>query len=300
MTYASGGLIQATDYNNLINGTNQLNAVWSTGNGDAGYGQTAIPVVVGPPNAEIVTAAQWASLINSLNKIRQHQTGSGSGITAPTAGTIITYLSTLQTAVNSAYTDRALAASNGTTIVGTDWGRACPVVGPTTATSVTLTLTATFTSAQHARYFFNAGGLLSFVFNGINNNGTPRSQSGVDVINGLNTAHVKNNVIYNYASSPTPWGYRGLTTGPQQTRQVNSSTYLYSTTTATLYFFGTTDTTNGANGNTVSCRVTVYVPADDAFGQNCNFTLNMRCNVTPPESANLSASAWGTPTITAS
>ena len=46
MTYASNGLISASDYNTLVGGnptttTNTLNAVWATGGAAAGYGQTA-------------------------------------------------------------------------------------------------------------------------------------------------------------------------------------------------------------------------------------------------------------------
>jgi len=293
MTYASGGLIQATDYNNLINGTNQLNAVWSTGNGDAGYGQPAIPAVAA---GNTVTAAQWASLINSLNGIRTHQTGAGSGITAPTAGTVITYLSTLQSGINSAYTGRASAATVGTTTTGTTNTTNSANAGATTAVTLTRTATATFASAQHARYFFNAGGKLGFVFTGGNLNGLPRSASAVTAISNLGSATLFNNKIQNSGAGDTAWGYRGLTTSPQQTRQVGA-TGAYTTTTATLYFFGTTDTTNGANGNTVSCRVTVSVPADNAFGGNCYFSLGMRCDITPPETTNLT-NVWGTPTIT--
>ena len=45
MTYSSGGLIQAADYNGFVDtnvGAN-INATWGTGVTSAGYGQTAIP-----------------------------------------------------------------------------------------------------------------------------------------------------------------------------------------------------------------------------------------------------------------
>jgi hypothetical protein len=65
MAYSQGGLIAATDYNTFINGTNQLNTVWGTGTGDAGYGQTALSAV---SSSGKVTATQWASLINTPNR----------------------------------------------------------------------------------------------------------------------------------------------------------------------------------------------------------------------------------------
>ena len=105
MSYAQGGLIEASDYNTLTGGStasstpNRLNTVWSTGSGFAGYGQTAVANVA---VSNTVTATQWASLINSLNSILTHQSGSGSGISAPTAGVKIDYLSTLQSSINTA------------------------------------------------------------------------------------------------------------------------------------------------------------------------------------------------------
>ena len=76
MTYSSGGLIQATDYNNFITGSNQFNTVWSTGTGNAGYGQTALSAAA--TVGSNVTASQWATLITALNKALTHQSGSGS------------------------------------------------------------------------------------------------------------------------------------------------------------------------------------------------------------------------------
>ena len=65
MTYTVGGLIQATDYNGFVNtGTPNINAVWSTGTTDSGWGQTAVNTVsVGGT----VTATQWASLVNTAS-----------------------------------------------------------------------------------------------------------------------------------------------------------------------------------------------------------------------------------------
>ena len=94
MTYSSGGLIQASDFNNL-NGASagtqgggaQLNPIWATGQGSYGYGQTAISNVAVSGS---VAASDWATLINRLNSARTHQSGSGSGLSAPTAGTTVT------------------------------------------------------------------------------------------------------------------------------------------------------------------------------------------------------------------
>jgi hypothetical protein len=60
MTYSAGGLIQATDYNGFVSTTAgaNVNATWSTGATNSGWGQTAIGTVSA---AGTVTATQWAS-----------------------------------------------------------------------------------------------------------------------------------------------------------------------------------------------------------------------------------------------
>ena len=121
MAYSQGGLISAADYWNLVgvspsSTANQLNTVWAVGNGNAGYGQTAIANTAS--TGSTVTATQWASLINTLNSVLTHQSGAGSGLGAPTAGGTITYLSTLTTSVNTAYSNRLNYATQGSTTTG--------------------------------------------------------------------------------------------------------------------------------------------------------------------------------------
>ena len=108
MAYSQGGLIAASDYNNFLNGSNQLNTVWSTGTGDTGYGQTALSTVA---TSGTVTATQWATLINTLNNALTHQQGSGSGLGAPTTGATIAYLSSLSGSINTAYTNTYITIS---------------------------------------------------------------------------------------------------------------------------------------------------------------------------------------------
>ena len=91
MTYSSGGTIQASDYNNFAT---QVNNIWGTGYGNVGYGQSTTLSAVSSQGT--ITATQWATMINTLNSVSKHQSGgSGTGISAPTAGNQINYLSTL-------------------------------------------------------------------------------------------------------------------------------------------------------------------------------------------------------------
>ncbi len=157
MTYTSGGLIQATDYNGFVSTTANanINDVWGTGSGDKGWGQSALATVSA---TNTVTATQWASLVNTLASMGS-QTGTGiTARTAPTAGTVIGILAALNTDLTNVTTARNNAVANGTQY--TSWTGTNSVTAGKSAGAWTMTFTntVTFASANAARYFFNAGG----------------------------------------------------------------------------------------------------------------------------------------------
>jgi len=159
MTYSVGGLIQATDYNGFVSTTAgaNVNATWSTGTTDAGYGQNAVGTVAAQGT---VTATQWASLVNTIAAMGSHQGTTITSRSAPTTGNLIQIFSNVNTDLASCYNNRGNASASGpqyTTISGTN--------SKTTTTSgatwtITFTNTITFASADAARYFWNAGGLV--------------------------------------------------------------------------------------------------------------------------------------------
>lgn len=157
MTYTSGGLIQATDYNGFVSTTAgaNINATWSTGTTSAGYGQTAIATVSA---AGTVTATQWASLVNTIASMASHQGTTITARTAPVAGNTISVLSAVNTDITNCYNNRGNAAASGSQFTG--WsGTNSNTAGKSGASwSITFTNTVTFASADAARYFFNAGG----------------------------------------------------------------------------------------------------------------------------------------------
>lgn len=164
MTYKAGGLIQASDFNQLVGPSttaskgSYVNSLWGTGNGRYGYGQTPIS------NLDVDATVQnedWDSLITKLEKIAYHQNTTISTVTKPNADDKITYLSGIGTNLKSVYAVPNNARANGSTVLVPD-----PAVA-TTATwsgAATFTHTVTFESGDKARYFFNAGGqiLISF------------------------------------------------------------------------------------------------------------------------------------------
>jgi hypothetical protein len=328
MSYSSGGLIQASDYNGFAGSSpsstaNTINTIWAVGNGGAGYGQTALSQV---SQGGLVTATQWATAVNTLNSIYTHQSGSGTGIGAPTAGALVAYLSTFSSSLNTAYTNRATANSNSTDITGSaptayTWNTATP-------TTAQITRTATFASADQARYFFNAGGKLVLTFSCVNTLGNAK---GADWLSLLNTKFASIVVGYNtnggrtgsggtVTASNGSLGYWGCTTSNQSmiTLTSASGTADYSSNSVAVGI--KTNGVQGSNGdvgtvmtftidlsdaaadtNTAPPSLPTYSPAGTPptqgnFNDSLNLAITTNITVRPPETTNLTNS-WGSVTI---
>ena len=311
MTYASGGLIQASDFNNIVGasagtqgGGTQLNPVWSTGQGNYGYGQTAVSNV---SVSGTVAATNWASLVNTLNSARIHQSGSGSGISAPTAGTTITFLSTLTSAVSTAATNRLSAATTGTTTSSTKSTTLNAAAG--VSATGTITFTITFGSGVDAtRYFFNAGGSIlieQVVFT--NTGGTSRGAS-IGTLASTNFSSKRLNAASYGAragsggtlvTDTTTGGYYGLTTTPTQMFRVNSTSYYTGDFLSINYSTNGTAGSYGANGNVLTITITLFSATTGSTqpADSINVTDQITCTVRYPETTNLT-NTWGTATIT--
>ena len=164
MAYSSGGLIAASDYNGFVGTATQsgtINYVWSTGNGSTGYGQSALSQAAS--SGGTVTAAQWATAINTLNSISTHQSGSGTGIGAPTAGSLIACLSTFSSSISTVNTNHLNFNSQGSTTTGSVFSPNFTAVNQAAADTFTFTRTITFANPDATRFFFNAGGQLNLV-----------------------------------------------------------------------------------------------------------------------------------------
>ena len=160
MTYSTGGLIQATDFNGFVstNVGGNINATWNTG-----YGQTALSTV---SSGAVVAASSWAGLNNTISNVASHQGTSITSRTNPTAGSTITAMSNVGTDITNCYSNRYNAASQGTQY--TSWTGSS---SKTTATgsgaaawTITFTSSITFANTTAATNFFNAGGLVKIQF----------------------------------------------------------------------------------------------------------------------------------------
>lgn len=165
MTYTTGSLIQATDYNGFATGNaNNINAIFGTGTGDAGWGQTSVANV---SVASTVTASQWATLNGTLTTMGSQTGQTLTSRTNPVAGNIISVLSNFQTDIDTVTLYRGNAAASGTT--SSTWtGNIAKLTGTGSGTAtwtITFTSVMTFSSANAARYFWNAGGLVRIDMN---------------------------------------------------------------------------------------------------------------------------------------
>ena len=332
MTYSSGGLIQATDYNGFVSTTSgaNINDVWGTGSADKGWGQTAIGTV---SVAGTVTATQWATLVNNLASMGSQTNTTLTSRTAPVAGDTISILSALNTDITSCTTNRGNAAGSGTAISSFSGASA-----KTTATgsgqsawTITFTHTITFPSANQARYFWNAGGLVKIMY-GKTSTGTDHDsdwntlagQCGAIYISGRVNSAAQTIAGTSYTGTTrvggtggtqttlaTTTGWYSLTPGAAATTlfQLNNATSPYTpeyirttaavnagSTTLTLVTTWVDDGTSGGGTTAnISGGTDTPSPATSITGTAPTTLVNL----IPPSTTYLTNS-WGTPTIAAS
>jgi len=325
MTYSVGGLIQATDYNGFVSTTAgaNVNATWSTGATNAGWGQTALSTVSA---GGVVTATQWASLVNTLSSMGSQTNTTITARTAPSAGQTIAVLSAVNTDITNCFNNRGNAVGSGTqfgTFSGTTSKTTATGSGNTTWT-ITFTHTITFPSADQARYFFNAGGIIRINY-GKSSTGTDHDpdwntfagQCGsINITGGAQTiagqAYTGTTRLGGSGGTQTTLatgtGWYNLTTSPTTIFQLNNVTAPYQPE-----FIRTTAT---ATSSTVLTLVTTWF--DDGtgvVGSTSNIsggtaTASPSTTITgtapttlvtyiPPSTSYLTNS-WGTPTIAAS
>jgi hypothetical protein len=328
MTYVSGGLIQAADYNGFVNDSaNNINAVWGTGSGDKGWGQTAISTVSA---GATVTATQWATLVANLATSGSQTSSTLTSRTQPVAGNVIAILANVATDINTITLNRGNANLSGTEygVFSGTTSKTTPTGSGQAAWTITFTHTVTFASANAARFFWNAGGIVRLKY-GKSSTGTDHDadwntlagQCGSINITGRVNGAAQTIAGTSYTGTTriggtggtqttlaTTTGWYNLTTSPVTIFQLNNTTAPY-----TPEYIRTTATATSA---TVLTLVTTWV--DDGtgvIGATSNITggtatTSPSTTITgdapttlvtyiPPSTTFLTAS-WGTPAIAAS
>lgn len=322
MTYSVGGLIQASDFNTF---RTNLNAVWNTGGTDSGWGQTALS---GVAQYSSVTATNWASLVNTLATSGSQTTTTLTSRTAPVAGSVIAILNNVATDISSVTTRRGFATAVGTTST-TFTGSVSKTTSTgsgTAAWTIVWTHVVTFPSADQARYFWNAGGLVRFDMS--------KTSTGTDIDADWNTFAGTVGTLYmsgrvnsaaqtiagtsytgftRIGGSGTPGvnasttGWYSLVAGAAATTlwQLNSSVYPYTSDfvrvaaavnagrTAITYTVTWSQSTQSYS--TVITGGTATASPFTAFGT----APTVLCRYIPPSTTYLT-NTWGTPTVTSS
>ncbi len=335
MTYISGGLIQATDYNGFASTTSgaNVNNLWGAGSTDSGYGQSTTLATVSAGGT--VTATQWAGLVNRISSLGSHTGTSITSRSAPTAGNLIQVLANVNTDLTNCTTNRGNAVASGTE-VGTFSGDVSKTTGTGSGQSpwtITFTQTVTFASANATRYFFNGGGLIRLQY-GKSSTGTDRDsdwntlagQCGGIFFSGRVNSTTNTIAGQAYTGTTriggtggtqttlaTTTGYYSLTAGASATTlfQLNNASAPYTpefirTTVAlnagsTVLTFVTTWVDDGASGAGTSANISggtaVTSPATSIGSATAPTTL---LTYRPPSSTYLTEASWGTPTIASS
>ena len=329
MAYSTGGIIEATDYNTFVgNTTAGLNRVWGQGAGDAGWGQTSISTV---SQGGTVTATQWATLVANLATSGSQTSSTITSRTQPVAGNIISVLANVSTDITTVTTNRGNAAGSGT--ISSTWTGSTAKTSATgsggSSWTITFTHTITFPSADQARYFWNAGGLvrldMSKTSTGTDNDpdwnsflgtiGTlfisGRVNGAAQTINGTSyTGFTRSGGSGTPSPNLTTTGWYSLTAGAAATTmwQLNATTAPY-----TGDYIRVTAAKN-AGATTLTFVTTWFSAGDGNPGASTNISGGsdtaspfsafgtapaVLCRFIPPATTYLS-NTWGTPTVAAS
>ena len=296
MTYSAGSTILAADYNTFAgNTTAGLNRVWSTGAGDAGWGQTDIATVAA---SGTVTATQWATIVNNLSTSGTQSSTTITSRTAPVTGNLIAILANVQTDITSVTTNRGNAAASGT-----EYG--------------------TFT-----RYFWNAGGIVRLKY-GKSSTGTDNDPEwnqlagwcGAINLTGRVNGTTQSIAAVSYTGTTriggsggtqttlaTTTGWYNLTASPATIFQLTNSVSPYSgefirttatATSSTVLTLVTTWVSDGSSGAGTTADISGGTATASPSTTITGTAPTTLVTYVPPSSATLSNS-WGTPSIAAS
>lgn len=163
-----GTKVATTDYNTI---QDIASSVLGKGSSDSGYGQTVLSSAVSASSK--ITASHWNNVRSDLIRARQHQTGTDiSSTLAVVAGEKITdsARSAYQTIATAVYADRLIRPPVGqgtreNLITNQVWSSSWRTMLTQTVTmtfSAGSTASYSYTAADAARFYFNAGSTVEF------------------------------------------------------------------------------------------------------------------------------------------
>lgn len=174
-----GSAILLSDYNNI---QTKIATIMGAGSSQSGYGQAVSSYQLGANS--VIDDAHWDNLRTDLLKARQHQTGvdESANLTDVTVGELV------DDAVITRYETFATTVENNKFAIAANQkeqsGTTSSSLGAWNGTRAAL-IYFTFASADAARYFFNAGGILSFSGTAGVNGGGSKDQTWWNMTSGV-------------------------------------------------------------------------------------------------------------------
>ena len=180
---AIGDFISATDYNTI---RTKIFNVMATGAGNSGYGQTTFSSLVAEGNS--VTKAQWDALRYDIYNALLHQTGSAAALTTVVVGDVVRYGASqpnfqYNTFADTAITNRFDLGTGQFVTEAID----SKTYSSSWVNSLTATATVTFSTAEQARFFFNAGGKIRFASSRTGGSAEAQNTSWSNLLSGAGT-----------------------------------------------------------------------------------------------------------------
>jgi len=171
MSYVAGDKILDQEYNNFLNSSGAvkgINYTFGTGALQHGLGQTELSsVTVG----DTITASQWNSLFSAMDNVANHANDTLTSTEAKSAGDVIA----VKAALEADLTTLAASVANGcpnATALSTSAALQTSASGTRYIGSHVVEHSITFTNANQARFFFNAGGKIQINITRTGNGGS--------------------------------------------------------------------------------------------------------------------------------
>ncbi len=235
MAYVVGDQILDDEYNNFLNGTETpkgINVIFGTGSLSRGLGQTELNSVAA---GEKIAAAQWNSLFAAMDNVANHTNDTLTSTAAKAAGDVIA----VKAALIADLTTLSASVSDGSpnaTALSTSEALQTSTSSARWAGSHVVEHSITFTNANQARYFFNAGGKIQINITRTTNAGaaaTSKDTSVSDLITAMGDFHIKSQQSSRSGSGETLTtdglniGFNDLTTSYQTIMELTQDSGSY-------------------------------------------------------------------------
>jgi len=274
MAYTAGDTILDDEYNNFLDGSSGgsygINHIMGTGAGAYGLGQTAISTVAA---GNTITAAQWNSLFTGMDNVANHTNDTLTSTTARSAGDTIAIISALNSDLQTLAASVAAGSPNATA-VSTSAALQTATSSVRWAGSHIVEHSVTFSSADQARWFFNAGGKIQINISRTANGGasaTSKDSSVDELITGLgdfkfgSVASTRSGSTETVTTDGLAIGFHDLTTSYQTVLRLTQDSGTYTS----MYFDIQAKADAAAGSATV---VTIRVELNDPDAGDGEFT----------------------------